>query len=89
MSFLKRLLWVVIAGFAIGLAAHNWRDVTLSLWGDLQIDIKLPVLLLAMVLLGWLPAWLGYRARMWRARRAALAPAPVVPVADGSEGPAA
>ena len=75
MKFLKTLLWVVVAGFAIGMAAHNWRDVTISLWGDLQLDIKIPVLMLAMVLLGWLPAWLAYRARIWRLARRGPAPA--------------
>lgn len=90
MKFLKTLLWVVIAALAIGLAARNWRDVTITLWGDLQLDIKIPVLMLAMLLLGWLPASLAYRARTWRlARRASPAPVPVPPVRNDPEGAAA
>jgi len=90
MKFLKTLLWVVVAAFAVGVAARNWRDVTITLWGDLQLDIKIPVLMLAMVLLGWLPAWLAYRTRSWRlARRVTPAPAPVPPARDDSEGASA
>jgi hypothetical protein len=76
MKFLKTLLWVVIIALAVGLAARNWRDVTISLWGDLQADIKIPVLLLITFLLGFLPAWGSYRTRSWQlARRAPVAPA--------------
>ncbi|MBA2635070.1 MAG: LapA family protein [Sphingomonas sp.] len=75
MKFLKTLLWVVIAALVAILAAHNWRDVTINLWGDLQADIKIPLLLLVMVLIGFLPAWLVYRARYWRmVRRTPAAP---------------
>lgn len=73
MKFLKTLLWVVIIALAAGLAARNWRDVTIDLWGDLQADIKIPVLLTIMFALGFLPAWAGYRARHWRLSRRATA----------------
>ena len=89
MKFLKTLLWVVIAAFAIGIAARNWRDVTITLWGDLQADVKIPVLMLAMVLVGWIPAALGYRTRSWRAKRTPATPAPPTPVREDSEGGAA
>lgn len=85
MKFLKTLLWVVIAAVIVMLAARNWRDVTISLWGSLQADIKIPVLLLVMVLIGFLPTWLIYRARYWRlARRTPAAPvaAAAAPVID-------
>ena len=55
MQFLKILLWVVIAVLLTVLAGHNWHDVTVNLWGDIQADIKLPVLLAIFFLLGFLP----------------------------------
>jgi putative membrane protein len=78
MKFLKALLWVAIATLLILFAIRNWTDLTLNLWGDLQLDIKLPLLLLIMFLAGFLPAWATYRARMWSAKRqpAAVPPAP-------------
>ena len=69
MQFLKILLWVVIAVLLTVLAGHNWHDVTLNLWGDIQADIKLPVLLLLTFLLGFLPPYLVMRARRWRQGR--------------------
>ena len=68
MQFLKTLFWVVIAVFLAILASRNWHDVTLNLWGDIQVDIKTPVLVGAMFLLGWLPTYLIHRARLWRVR---------------------
>jgi len=69
MQFLKTLLWVLIAVVVVLFASRNWTDVTLSLWSDIQADIKLPVLLLIVFLLGWLPTWLIHRARLWTAKR--------------------
>ena len=69
MHVLKTWLWVVIAVFLAILASRNWHDVTLNLWGDIQADIKVPVLILFMFLLGWLPTFLLYRAKMWRLRQ--------------------
>ena len=69
MQFLRTLFWVVLAAFLAILATRNWHDVTLNLWGDIQADVKVPVLLGFMFLLGWLPTFLIYRARLWRARQ--------------------
>ena len=65
MQFLKTLLWVLIAVVIALFASRNWSDVTLNLWGDIQADIKLPVLLFVVFLLGFLPTWLILRARIW------------------------
>jgi hypothetical protein len=43
--------------------------VTLNLWGGLQADVKLPVLVIAAFLLGLLPTMLIYGARNWSLRR--------------------
>ena len=69
MQFLKTLFWVVVAVFLAILASRNWHDVTLNLWGDIQVDIKAPVLIGGMFLLGWLPTYLIYRAKLWRQRQ--------------------
>ena len=69
MQFLKILLWVVVAVMLTVLAGHNWHDVTVNLWGDIQADIKLPVLLAIVFLIGFLPPYLILRARRWQQRR--------------------
>jgi putative membrane protein len=69
MQFLKTLLWVVIVVFVAILAGRNWHDVTLHLWGDLLMDIKLPLLMALMFFAGFLPPVLILRARLWTYRR--------------------
>jgi uncharacterized integral membrane protein len=69
MQFLKTLFWVLIAVVVVLFASRYWTDVTLSLWSDIQADIKLPVLLLIVFVLGFLPTWLLMRTRVWSHRR--------------------
>ena len=69
MQFLRTLFWVAVAVALVLFATANWHAATLKLWGGLQADVKLPVLILAAFLLGFLPTFLLYRARMWSMRR--------------------
>jgi uncharacterized integral membrane protein len=85
MRFLSTLFWVLMAVIVVLFGSRNWTDVTLNLWGDIQLDIKIPVLLLIAFLIGFLPTWLIMRARMWSHRRRVEAlerqvPAPPEPV---------
>lgn len=66
MRFLKTLFWIVVAVLVTLFAARNWRDVTISLWGNLEADVKIPVLLVAVFLIGLVPTILVYRAKIWR-----------------------
>jgi len=88
MHFLRTLFWVVIAVFLAIIATRNWHDVTLNLWGDIQADIKLPVLLFLLFLLGFLPPFLVLRAQLWRLRRR-LDNAERQQVAERQQGPGA
>jgi uncharacterized integral membrane protein len=69
MRFLSTLFWALVAAVAALFSWVNWNPVTLNLWSDLQADIKLPVLLLIVFLIGFLPPWLMMRARIWSHRR--------------------
>ena len=68
MHFFKALLWFVIGALVVFFGIRNWHEATLNLWGDIQVDIKVPVLLAFAFLLGWLPTYLIYRTKLWRAR---------------------
>ena len=84
MQFLRTLFWVVIAAFVAIIASNNWRDVTLDLWGNLQMDIKIPLLLLITFLVGFLPPWLILRGKLWNLQRKLpqdVPPAPAAPSA--------
>lgn len=69
MQFLKTLFWVLVAVVIALFGSRNWFDVTLNLWGDLQLDIKVPVLLLLVFLIGFLPTFLVQRAKLWTMQR--------------------
>ena len=88
MQFLKTLLWILIAVLVAIVAGNNWRDVTIDLWSNLQADIKIPVLLIGVFLLGFLPTWLVMRGKIWRlTRRAAIDIPPVPAVAPREQEP--
>jgi lipopolysaccharide assembly protein A len=69
MNFLKTLFWVVLAVSLAIFANRNWTDVTISLWGDIQADVKLPFLLLLAFLIGFLPPYFLMRSRVWSLKR--------------------
>jgi lipopolysaccharide assembly protein A len=71
MQFLKTLFWVVLAVGLVLFASVNWVPVTVTLWGGLQADVKLPVLVLVAFLIGFLPMFVLHRTRMWSIRRRA------------------
>ncbi len=66
MRFLKTLFWIVVAALVTFFAARNWKTVTIDLWGNLQADVKLPLLLLLVFALGFIPTWLAFRTKLWR-----------------------
>ena len=69
MQFLKTMFWVIVAvGFML-FAIANWTVVTINLWGGLQADVKLPVLIAVAFLIGFLPTLIVYGARNWSLRR--------------------
>lgn len=69
MQFLRTLFWVVVAVAGVVFAFRNWTPVTVNLWGGLQADAKLPVLLFGAFLLGLLPPYVLHRATRWRMKR--------------------
>jgi uncharacterized integral membrane protein len=69
MQFLKTVFWVLLAVVVALFSFRNWSDVTVNLWGDIQADIKLPILLLIAFLIGFAPTWSLMRTRLWSHRR--------------------
>lgn len=69
MQFLRTLLWVVLAVVIVLFARENWFPVTIGLWSGLQADVKLPVLVGAAFLLGFVPTYLVMRGRLWTLQR--------------------
>jgi uncharacterized integral membrane protein len=96
MQFLKTLFWVIVAVVAVLFFYTNWQPVTLKLWGGLEADVKLPLLVLIAFLLGFLPTFIIYRARLWALQRrldtqatahVVSHPAPARPVTPATNSP--
>ena len=85
MQFLRTLFWVILSVFLAIIARNNWQDVTINLWGSLQADIKLPLLVLIAAFLGFLPTFLWLKGRLWSVqRRLAVSNPPAPPVSSSS-----
>lgn len=69
MSFLKTLFWVIfLVGFTV-FAINNWQPVSMKLWNGLWLDSKLPAVVGASFLLGFLPLWIWHRTVRYRMSR--------------------
>lgn len=98
MQFLRTLFWVILAVAAMVFSFNNWSPVTVNLWSGLQLDTKLPLLLVGAFLFGLVPTLLLHRATRWSLRRKldtmeralaeVRAPEPV-PAASGALPPSA
>ena len=97
MQFLKTLFWVALAVILVLFSSVNWTPVTITLWGGLEADVKLPALVLFSFLLGFIPMLIVHSARMWTLKRrldaherqaaaiAHVAPAPPPPAPHAPE----
>jgi len=66
LRFLSILFWLVVLVLVTLFAVENWRDVSIALWGNLEAEVKIPILVAIVFLLGFLPTWLIYRTKLWR-----------------------
>jgi uncharacterized integral membrane protein len=64
-KIVRTIIWVLAAiGFLI-FAAYNWEPVELTLWQNLVLETKVPVLALLAFLAGFLPMWAVHRSVTW------------------------
>jgi len=70
MQFLKALFWLIL-GFVIALFMYANREeiVSVKLWANLVAEVKLPALFIIVFLIGFLPTFIIYRARVWSLKR--------------------
>ena len=69
MHFLKTLFWVVLAVIAVTFSLRNWSPVPINLWAGLTADVKLPVLLVIGIMIGFIPTYAVHRTTLWRLKR--------------------
>ncbi|MEI6641257.1 MAG: DUF1049 domain-containing protein [Novosphingobium sp.] len=69
MKVFRSILWLVIVAALAAFSAANWVPVELTIWQGLALDTKLPALVIAAFLLGFVPMWLVHRTTRWRLSR--------------------
>lgn len=69
MRILRSIAWVLAAlGFLI-FAIYNWQPVELTLWQNLVLETKVPMLALIAFGAGFLPMWAYHRSIAWGLNR--------------------
>ena len=69
MNILRTIVWVlVVIGFLI-FAAYNWQPVELTLWQNLVVETKVPMLALLAFIAGFVPMWTVHRSVTWGLNR--------------------
>ncbi len=69
MKILRTIIWVLVAfGFLI-FAIYNWRPVELTLWQNLVLETKVPVLALLAFALGFVPLFAYHLSVKWGLNR--------------------
>jgi uncharacterized integral membrane protein len=68
-KILRTIIWILAAlGFLI-FAIYNWRPVELTLWQNLVLETKVPVLALLAFAAGFVPLWAYHLSVKWALNR--------------------
>ena len=65
MKIIRTIIWVLAALAFVVFAAYNWQPVELTLWQNLVLETKVPVLALLAFAAGFLPMWAVHRSVTW------------------------
>ena len=66
MKLFRSILLLVFVAALAAFSVANWQPVELIVWQGLVLDTKLPAIIIAAFLLGFVPMWLIHRTTRWR-----------------------
>jgi lipopolysaccharide assembly protein A len=76
MQFIKTAFWVILAVAIALFSKANWTVaptfsgyVPVKLWGDIVLEMRLPIMIILAFLLGLVPMWIYARATKWSMKR--------------------
>jgi hypothetical protein len=68
-KILRTIIWVLaLIGFLV-FALYNWKPVEVTLWENLVLETKLPVLAVLAFALGFVPLWAYHLSVTWGLNR--------------------
>lgn len=68
-KILRTILLVVLAFVFLIFAIYNWQPVELTLWQNLVLETKVPVLAIVAFVAGFGPMWALHRSVVWGLNR--------------------
>jgi uncharacterized integral membrane protein len=69
MQIVRTIIWVLIVAGILLFSVFNWDPVEVTLWDNLVLETRVPVLVIVAFLLGLLPMWLYHRGAKWSLNR--------------------
>ena len=69
MQIVRTIVWVLLLFALLAFSFFNWKPVEVTIWSNLVLETKLPVLVIVSFLLGLVPMWLVHRTNKWRMTR--------------------
>lgn len=69
MQIVRTIVWVLILFGLLVFSFFNWDPVEVTLWDNLVLETKVPVLVIVAFLLGLVPMWLYHRTSRWNLNR--------------------
>ncbi|MFY8048322.1 MAG: hypothetical protein ACOVNS_05825 [Erythrobacter sp.] len=69
MKILRTIIWVLAAAAFMIFAIYNWQAVELTLWQNLVLETKVPVLVLLAFALGFVPLYAYHLSVKWALAR--------------------
>lgn len=69
MKILRTIIWVLAAAAFLIFAIYNWQAVELTLWQNLVLETKVPVLVLLAFALGFVPLYAYHLSVKWALSR--------------------
>jgi lipopolysaccharide assembly protein A len=64
-KILRTIIWVLAAAGFLIFAIYNWKPVEVTLWNNLVLETKVPVLVVLAFALGFVPLWAYARSVTW------------------------
>lgn len=92
MQIIRTIIWVLLLVGLLLFSISNWTVVTVKIWNNIEVDTKVPAIVIMSFLIGFVPMWLYYRGSKWQMRRKiaslenAVRTAATTPVAPGPTG---
>ena len=69
MKILRTMIWVLALIAFLIFAIYNWKPVEVTLWQNLVMETKVPVLALLAFALGFVPLWAYHLSVKWGLNR--------------------